>query len=198
MTDYFKTLGIDRTFGVDRERLETYFHELQAGSHPDRHVNATFERRELALTESSDINAAYRTLREPLSRTKHLLALYGFFVGEQKQVSPALLMTVMEAQEKITNLEAVSDPQTKQRYMHELGAIAEELEMKRIALDEERGRIAKEWDVQMHSVESSELKPMERELLGRMTQLLAERAYLETLHWSVQAAQQGKPAFIQH
>jgi hypothetical protein len=31
-----------------------------------------------------------------------------------------------------------------------------------------------------------------------MAQLLSERAYLETLRWSIRAAQQGKPAFIQH
>ncbi|HWF43372.1 MAG TPA: Fe-S protein assembly co-chaperone HscB [Candidatus Kapabacteria bacterium] len=198
MTDYFSTFGIDRTFGEGRDSLEARFHELQSESHPDRHVNAEAERRETALSESSDINAAYKTLREPLPRARHLLVLYGYPIGDQKQVPASLLMTVMEAQEKISDLESAHDGQTKQRIIHELGAVAEGLEMKRMALDEERTRIAKEWDTAMHSNNEQELSNPEREQLGRMSQLLAERAYLETLHWSVQAARQGKPAFIQH
>jgi molecular chaperone HscB len=198
MTDYFSTFGIDRTFVVDRDTLEKRFHELQSESHPDRHVTAGTDRREKALADSSDINAAYRTLREAIPRAKHLLELYGFPISEQKQVPQSLLMIVMDAQEKIAEIESATDRAAKQRMMHELGAVAEELEMRRSAIDEERTQFAKAWDKQMHSNERDNLSAAERENLGRMAQLISERAYLETLHWSVQAAQQGKPAFIQH
>ena len=198
MTDYFSTFGIDRTFAVDRDTLERRFHELQSESHPDRHVTEEAKRREKALTDSSEINAAYRTLREAIPRAKHMLELYGFPISEQKQVPQSLLMIVMDAQEKIAEIEATTDRGTKQRIMHELGAVAEELEMRRSAIDEERAQVAKAWDKQMHSNERDTLSAGEREHLGRMAQLISERAYLETLHWSVHAAQQGRPAFIQH
>ncbi len=198
MTDHFCRFGIDRTFAVNRDELERRFYELQLQSHPDRHVTAEIARRDEALAESSDINAAYRTLREPLPRAKHLLELYGYPISEQKKVPQTLLMTVMEAQEKIAELEMATDRATKQRMAHELGAVAEDLETRRSAIDEERAKLAKDWDKAMHAAERTKLTAPEEEHLGRMAQLISERAYLETLHWSVQAAQEGKAAFIQH
>ncbi|MFI5201482.1 MAG: Fe-S protein assembly co-chaperone HscB [Candidatus Kapaibacterium sp.] len=198
MTDHFLTFGIDRTFNVDRDRLEKRFHELQSQSHPDRHVSAETERREQALAESSDINAAYRALREPIARAKHLVELYGFPISDQKSVPPGLLMTVMEAQEKIAESENAKDREAKQDAMNELIAIVEELELQREAIDEERASIAKKWDTAMHTNDANELSDKEKEELGRMAQLISERAYIETLRISVTAVRQGKPAFIQH
>jgi Fe-S protein assembly co-chaperone HscB len=198
MLDHFFTFGIDRTFGVDRDRLEKRFYELQSASHPDRHVVAEMDRRNRALAESSDINAAYRTLREPVPRAKHLVELYGFPISERKSVPPGLLMTVMEAQEKIAELESAANPRAKEKSMRELFSIVEQLEGERQTIDEERERIATLWDIAMHPMEPNDLSKEEREALGRMAQLVSERAYLETLRISVQAAHQGKPAFIQH
>jgi molecular chaperone HscB len=198
MLDNFRTFGIDRTFSVDAGKLEKNFHGLQSKSHPDRHVSEKAEKREQALADSSDINSAYRTLREAIPRAKHLIELYGFPISEQKRVPPALLMTVMEAQEKIAELEQATDRKAKEKTMHELFAIIEQLETQRTAIDEEREQIAKKWDTAMHSNDANELSAQERETLGRMAQLLSERAYLETLRISVSAARQGKPAFIQH
>ncbi len=198
MTDHFCRFGIDRTFAVDRERLELRFHELQSHSHPDRHMTAEEARRDQAVAESSDINSAYRALREPLPRARHLVELYGFPIGEQKSVPPSLLMTVMEAQEKIAELEQAASHEEKERIRRELASVAKELQSRRETLDEERLRIAGQWDHAKHAENAQALSSEERAHLDRMARLLAERAYLETLHWSVQAAQQGKPAFIQH
>jgi molecular chaperone HscB len=198
MTDHFCRFSIDRTFAVDREALERRFHELQLQSHPDRHVASDETRRDQSLAESSDINAAYRTLREPIPRAKHVVELYGFPISERKSVPPSLLMTVMEAQEKIADLEMATSQRDKEKVMRELYAIVEELEGQREAIDAERERIGRKWDSRMHPNESGELSKEEQEELGRMAQLMSERAYLETLRISVSAARQGKPAFIQH
>ena len=195
MTDHFLTFGIDRTFNVDRDRLEKRFHELQSASHPDRHVTEETDRREQALAESSDINAAYRTLREAIPRAKHVVELYGFPISDQKSVPPGLLMTVMEAQEKIAEFENAKDREAKQESMNELLAIVEALEDQREAIDEEREQLAKKWDSAMHS---NQLSETEKEELGRMAQLISERAYIETLRISVTATRQGRPSLIQH
>ncbi len=107
-------------------------------------------------------------------------------------------MTVMQAQEKIAEFESAPDREAKQDAMNELIAIVEELETQRETIDEERERLARKWDTAMHSNDASELSDTEKETLGRMAQLISERAYLETLRISVTAARQGKPAFIQH
>src|ERR1019366_8308361 len=159
-------------------------------------VTAEEVRRDRALAESSDINAAYRTLREPIPSAKHVVELYGFPISERKSVPPGLLMTVMEAQEKIADLETAASQRDKEKVMRELYAIVEELEGQREAIDEERERIARKWDSRMHPNESGELSKEEQEELGRIAQLMSERACLETLRISVSAARQGKPAFI--
>jgi molecular chaperone HscB len=198
MTDHFCRFGIDRTFAVNSNALEKRFHELQLQSHPDRHVKDEEAGRDQALVESSDINAAYRTLREPIPRAKHLVDLYGFPISDQKSVPPGLLMTVMEAQEKIAEFESATDRDAKQEAMNDLLAIVEELEGQRETIDEERDALAHAWDTAMHPSEAAQLSAKEKEELGRMAQLISERAYLETLRLSVNATRQGKQAFIQH
>src|SRR5690348_8850149 len=68
MHDFFLTLGVERTFGFDNAALERRFYELQNQSHPDRFAGAADGILDSALDRSSDINEAYRTLREPLRR----------------------------------------------------------------------------------------------------------------------------------
>ena len=106
-----------------------------------------------ALAESSDINAAYRTLREPIPRAKHVVELYGFPISDQKSVPPGLLMTVMEAQEKIADLETASSQRDKEKVMRELYAIVEELEAEGLSLDviaEEFGKDLDPFDLICH------------------------------------------------
>src|SRR5690348_13439555 len=98
MQDYFLTLGVEHTFNFENAALERRFHWLQRESHPDRFAGATDGIQDSALDRSSAINEAYRTLRDPLRRTKHLLAIYGFSVEQSKQVPMELLELVMNVQ----------------------------------------------------------------------------------------------------
>ncbi len=66
MTDYFALLGLPRRPWLDPEALKERFHQLAAQHHPDvAGKSAAFE----------GINAAYRVLRDPASRLRHLLEL---------------------------------------------------------------------------------------------------------------------------
>src|SRR5438105_2743537 len=98
MEDFFITLGVERTFGFDDAALERRFHLLQKESHPDRFAGSEAGIIASALERSSDINEAYRSLRDPLRRTKHLLMLYGYSAQQSKNVSTDLLELVMNVQ----------------------------------------------------------------------------------------------------
>jgi molecular chaperone HscB len=71
-SDYFFMLGFPRRLWLDMGMLEQKFLELSWKLHPDNFVNATPEEREISLKRSSELNDAYRTLRDPVSRVESL------------------------------------------------------------------------------------------------------------------------------
>jgi molecular chaperone HscB len=81
--DFFQVLGIGRAFQIDLEPLEREFHRLSRKLHPDRFARASEQEREWSLANSSLLNDAYRTLKDPLQRTEYLLKLEGAEIGEE-------------------------------------------------------------------------------------------------------------------
>ena len=82
--------------------LHRAYIDAQRESHPDK--QKTQAARLAALQRSADINAAYRTLKEPLLRAEYLLAREGVRVGgENDTVKPsqALLLESLELRERL-------------------------------------------------------------------------------------------------
>ena len=55
--------------------------------HPDRFAAKPQAEQDAALQASSDLNDAYRTLREPIARTEYLLSLEGVQLEEQSRAA---------------------------------------------------------------------------------------------------------------
>lgn len=103
MTDYFSLLGIAPGFDIDLAALELAYFAAQRQYHPDRFVEKSEKEKLTAAQRSADINAAYQTLKEPLSRAQYLLKQQGVIVGtDHDTVKPshALLTEVMEWREE--------------------------------------------------------------------------------------------------
>lgn len=199
MIDHFSTFGIPRTLTALPAVLERRFHELQRSYHPDRHVTAEELEQSNALDKSSSVNQAYRILREPHQRMKHLLAIHGFSVDSQKQVPTTLLMMVMEVQEKLAELETSKDSKTIAKVNKDLGPYAEQFEEMAEAVEVKLEDLATAWDASTGPASIvGALSPEDQHALETMSRLLAERAYLHTLRLTVQAAQHGEPAMIRH
>lgn len=197
MTDHFATLGIERRFILENAALERRFHQLQRTSHPDRFSGADTHVLDDALERSSEINMAYRVLRSPIERTKHLLALYGFSVESSKQVPIELLEVVMNVQEKVAELEFASED-SKQQVLDEIAPLVSELEAKRTVIDEKNSILASEWDAAEHTTSASELSEKEKAVLIGITRNLAERAYITTLMGTLEAAAKGESLVLKH
>ena len=86
--------------------LEQRFHSLSWKLHPDNFVRATEHERQLSLDRSSQLNDAYRTLRDPVARVEYLLGLSGMRKEGQKkqQAPPELLEEVFELNESLDEL----------------------------------------------------------------------------------------------
>jgi molecular chaperone HscB len=98
--DHFARFGLSRKLGIDLEALETEFLRLSREFHPDRFAGAPEAERAEIQRSSARINDAYRTLRDPVARAEHLLALEGVERSEgEAKCPPDLLAEVFELRE---------------------------------------------------------------------------------------------------
>jgi molecular chaperone HscB len=81
--NFFSVFGLVSALNLDLGMLEHQFHKLSRKLHPDRFGRASAEEKEWSLAQSSLLNDAYRTLKDPLTRTYYLLKLHGAEIGEE-------------------------------------------------------------------------------------------------------------------
>ncbi|KAJ1644146.1 molecular chaperone [Coemansia asiatica] len=102
--NYFDVLlsGRAPSFEVDIGELRRNFLKLQQTVHPDSYSQREQIEHKLAESQSSWINHAYATLKDPLLRAQYLLELCGNEISEKDKITdPGLLMEIMETREEI-------------------------------------------------------------------------------------------------
>ena len=94
-------LGLERRLDVDRADLERRFHGLNRRLHPDYFRLRSAEEQAVSLEASAAVNAAYRALRDPVSRVEYLLEQEGMALGTAGQAKPPadLFEEILELQE---------------------------------------------------------------------------------------------------
>ncbi len=83
--DYFTFFGFPRKLNLDTAELEKEFYALSRRLHPDMFAQANPEERAFSLEQSSMLNDAYRTLKDPIKRTEYLLRIEGVEIEEQSK-----------------------------------------------------------------------------------------------------------------
>ena len=83
--NYFELFSLPRHLQIDLPGLERHFYAQSRRLHPDRFASRPASEQAAALGQSSQLNDAYRTLREPISRTEYLLSLEGVQLEEQSR-----------------------------------------------------------------------------------------------------------------
>src|ERR1700716_2604417 len=161
--DYFTFFGLPRKLNVDVAALERGFYELSRKLHPDLNARAGSKEQEWILEQSSLLNDAYRTLKDPVRRTQYLLRLEGVELEEQSKsateqarasgeakkqiVPPDLLEEVFELNMQLEALRmqkkmGEDDP----ALLEEIGKQKLELEEKHDGLLQELQNYWKSWD----------------------------------------------------
>src|SRR5579859_8147472 len=162
--DYFTFFGFPRKLNLDVAALEKEFYALSRRLHPDGFGQAEEKERAWSLEQSSMLNDAYRTLKDPIKRTEYLLRLEGIELEEQSKqatekaratgelkkqvVPPDLLEEVFELNMHLEELRmqkkaGEDDP----ALLEEIGKAKLSLEDKHDALFEELQGEWKKWDV---------------------------------------------------
>src|SRR5271168_867126 len=83
--DYFSFFGLPRKLNIDVAALDKDFYDLSRKLHPDLNARAGSQEQEWSLQQSSLLNDAHRTLKDPIKRTEYLLKLEGVELEEQSK-----------------------------------------------------------------------------------------------------------------
>jgi molecular chaperone HscB len=184
--DYFSVFGLPRKLSIDLSLLEQKFLRLSWRLHPDNFVNASEQERELSLKKSSELNDAYRALRDPLARVEYLLEIEGERKEGQtkQQAPPELLEEVFELNESLDELRAAKESggdliELKGRLESEEDNFRQKLE----EVDSQLQSLAKEWDA---AVDANANAAARKKLFARMNELLNRRSYIRNLVANVQ------------
>jgi len=103
MHNHFDLFGLTPAFSIEGEALERSYRDIQSKVHPDRFAHAGDAERRASLQWTTRVNEAYRTLRDPVQRAKHLLELNGVDVAFETNTAmpPEFLMQQMELRETL-------------------------------------------------------------------------------------------------
>ena len=180
-TDYFAVFGLPRKLAIDLSLLEQKFLQLSWKLHPDNFVNASESERELSLKKSSELNDAYRTLRDPLARVEYLLEMQGERKeGEKKQQAPPeLLEEVFELNESLDELrEAKESGADLIELKGRLESAEDNFQEKLQEVDTQLQSVAKEWDA---ALDANTEATTRNKIFARLNDLLNRRSYIRNL-----------------
>jgi len=177
--DYFAIFGLPHKLWIEMSGLEQKFLQMSWKLHPDNFVNASEPERELSLKRSSELNDAYRTLRDPVVRVEYLLEIEGARKeGEHKQQAPPeLLEEVFELNESLDELrEARQSGGNLAALKARLEAADKNFQEKLGGVDAQLLVVAREWDAALEA-DTAERK----KVMARLNELLNRRSYIRNL-----------------
>lgn len=201
--DYFTFFALPRKLNLDVALLEREFYDLSRKLHPDLCARADKREQEWSLEQSSLLNDAYRTLKDPIKRTEYLLRLEGVELEEQSKaatekarasgeikkqvVPPDLLEEVFELNMQLEELRmqkkmGEDDP----ALIEEIGKHKLELEKKFESLLQELKTYWSDWDRLPGDADESR-----RKIRDKMVDLLNRRSYIRNLVRDVNEVLEG-------
>ena len=202
--DYFTFFGFPKNLNLDQAALEKEFYALSRRLHPDMSAQADSQERAWSLEQSSLLNDAYRTLKDPIKRTQYLLRLEGVELEEQSKqatdnarascelkkqvVPPDLLEEVFELNMHLEELRA------QKKLGEDDPALMEEIGKAKLSLEEKHDALLAElksdWDKWDDAVDSD--GDQERlKIRDHMVDVLNRRNYIRNLLRDVNEAMEG-------
>jgi molecular chaperone HscB len=197
--DYFTFFGLPRKLNLDLATLEKDFYELSRKLHPDLNAQAGSREQEWSLQQSSLLNDAHRTLKDPIKRTQYLLQLEGVELEEQSKtateqarsagqikkqiVPPDLLEEVFELNMQLEELRMHKKMGEDDALIEEIGRQKLELEGKQESLLRELEYRWKMWDGMIQREQNGQPVSEEerRQERDKMVDVLNRRNYIRNL-----------------
>ncbi len=163
--DYFSFLSLPRKLNLNMADLEQRYRALSRQFHPDYFYNAPPAERRASLENTSYLNDAYRTLKNPVARIEYLLRLEGLTesgpsTGSAPSTSagpstgpgrpvvpPALLEEVFALNEELDEIrDARANGATREQIAARLERARRPIEAKRDEHERDLKALAARWD----------------------------------------------------
>ena len=198
--DYFTFFGLPYKLNLETAKLEGEFYDLSRHLHPDINAIKSEREQEWALEQSSHLNDAYRTLKDPITRTEYLLRLQGVQLEEQSKaateearrtgqlkkqvVPPDLLEEVFELNMQLEEMRMNKKMGESDRSLErELEDAKKRLQTMHDGMMQELSAAWSEWDAQVDRAEQGEtvLEDDRLAVRDKMVEVLNRRNYLRNL-----------------
>ena len=103
MHSHFELFGLAPAFALETDALERSYRDIQSRVHPDRFAHAGDAERRASLQWTTRVNEAYRALKDPVQRARHLLELHGVDVAFETNTAmpPDFLVQQMELRQSV-------------------------------------------------------------------------------------------------
>jgi molecular chaperone HscB len=204
--DYFTFFGLPPKLNLHVPALEKDFYEFSRKLHPDLSARASSQEQQWSLEQSSLLNDAYRTLRDPIKRTQYLLRLEGVELEEQSKTATEQARATGEVKKQIVPpdlLEEVFELNMQLEELHmnkKMGdddpGLTKEIEQHKVALEgkheallEELKTHWQEWDALIDRNHGTKAPAEERQkITAKMVDLLNRRNYIRNLVRDVNTA----------
>jgi molecular chaperone HscB len=132
LQNHFELFGLSPMYFLEKDLLEKAYREIQSRVHPDRFAHAGDAERRASLQWATRVNEAYRTLRDPVQRARHLLDLQGVDVAFETntQMPTDFLVQQLELRESLESAVKRKDPAVLDSLRQSLAAEQKTLEAK--------------------------------------------------------------------
>ncbi|HTV06646.1 MAG TPA: Fe-S protein assembly co-chaperone HscB [Acidobacteriaceae bacterium] len=203
--DYFAVFSLPRKLHLDLPQLERSFYRLSRQYHPDVYATKSPEEQQWSLDQTSLLNDAYRTLKNPVSRTEHLLRLEGIVLeagksddgtSKESRVPADLLEEVFELNMQLEEMRmnrkmGEDDPQLRA----DLEKARATFESQLAALDSNLQELWTKWDIVLDAGSSEQAAQKAgheaAKIKDEMVALLDRRRYIRNLVRDVNDALEG-------
>lgn len=110
--NFYQLFEMPVAFEIDMDHLQQHYRALAQAAHPDKFASAGDQERRISMQQTSWINKAFQTLKDPIERAVYLLQLKDVDVslGNETTMDAVFLMEQMELREALEDVRAQSDP----------------------------------------------------------------------------------------
>jgi molecular chaperone HscB len=206
--DYFIFFGFPRKLNLDTAALEKEFYALSRKLHPDVFGQAEEQERSWSLEQSSMLNDAYRTLKNPIKRTEYLLRLEGIELEEQSKQATEKARATGELKKQVVPPDLLEEVFELNMHLEELRAqkkmgeddpaLLEEIGKAKLSLEEKHDALLVElksewdsWDKLGTASAEAGTDPERRTILETMVDVLNRRNYIRNLVRDVNEAMEN-------